>query len=270
MPPARAVLYGATGALIAMSAFAVAVRPPSLTWAAVALLGYAALLLAGVLVLRLCMFVDAVVRGPKGARGVALTFDDGPHPIWTPRVLKVLADHRAVATFFVAGHKVEAHPELVRAILDGGHAVALHSHAHDRFFALRSERRVREDLERGVAALERATGERPILFRPPIGHTNPAIARVVGDLGLVVVGWSVSGLDGLASARPAGVAARVRRGLRDGAIVLLHDAPERGDREPAALRALPEILDAAHAARFDIVPLSQFVLAAQPSTSDSP
>jgi peptidoglycan/xylan/chitin deacetylase (PgdA/CDA1 family) len=270
MPPARAALYGATAATIAISAYAVAVRPLPLVWAAFALAGYVGLLLAGVLILRLRMFVDAVVRGPRGARGVALTFDDGPHPVWTPRVLAVLADHHVVATFFVAGHKVDAHPQVVRAILEAGHSLALHSHAHDRFLSLRSERRVREDLEQGAAAIERVAGERPVLFRPPIGHTNPTIARVVDDMDLVVVGWSVAGRDGLASARPAAVAARVRRGLRDGAIVLLHDAPEKGDREPAALRALPEILDAAHAARLEIVPLSQFVEAAQPSTSARP
>jgi peptidoglycan/xylan/chitin deacetylase (PgdA/CDA1 family) len=201
-----------------------------------------------------------------------LTFDDGPHPLWTPRVLRVLAEHGAVATFFVAGHKVDAHPHVVRAILEAGHAVGLRSYAHDRLFSLRSERRVREDLERGAQAIARVVGERPLLFRPPLGHTNPTIARVVDETDLIVVGWSVTGRDGPASARPASVAARVRRGLRDGAIVLLHDSPETGDREPAALRALPEILEAAHAARLDVVPLRQFVEASipQPRMSASP
>jgi peptidoglycan-N-acetylglucosamine deacetylase len=221
--------------------------------------GYMALLLSGVLVLRWRVFVDAVVRGPRSARGIALTFDDGPHPHWTPRILAVLAQHGVTATFFVVGRKVEAHPDVVRAIVDAGHAVGLHSYAHDRFFSLRGERRVKEDLERGVAVLERALGQRPRLFRPPIGHTNPTIARVVEALGLVVVGWTIGGRDGLASARPAEVVARVRRDLRDGAIVLLHDAPERGEREPAAVRALPAILDAIAAERFDVVPLSDWM-----------
>ena len=95
---------------------------------------------------------------------------------------------------------------------------------------------------------------RPILFRPPIGHTNPVIARVVDELDLTVVGWTVSGRDGVASARVEDVVARVRRDLRDGAIVLLHDAPEKGDREPAAVKALPAILDAIAAERLDVVP----------------
>jgi peptidoglycan/xylan/chitin deacetylase (PgdA/CDA1 family) len=137
--------------------------------------------------------------------------------------------------------------------------VALHSYEHDRLFALRGERRVREDLERGVASLERITGQRPVLFRPPIGHTNPIIARAADALGLSVVGWTIGARDGVASARVDDVVARVRRDLRDGAIVLLHDSPEHGDREPAALRALPAILDALHAERLPVVALGDWI-----------
>jgi peptidoglycan-N-acetylglucosamine deacetylase len=256
MPPARLALYAATAGVLASSAYAVLREPPPLVWAALLLGGYVALLLSGVFVLRWRVFVDAVVRGPRGSRGVVLTFDDGPHPQWTPRVLEILAEHGATATFFVVGRKADEHPEIVRAIADAGHAVGLHSYAHDRFFSLRGEARVKADLERGIAALERVLGRRPQLFRPPIGHTNPTISRVVEALGLVVVGWTVGGRDGIARTRAAEVVARVRRKLRDGAIVLLHDAPERGEREPAAVRALPAILDAITAEHFEVVPLS--------------
>jgi peptidoglycan/xylan/chitin deacetylase (PgdA/CDA1 family) len=259
MPPARLAVYVATAGILGMTGYAVLVRPPPLGWAVTALAGYVALLLVGVLVLRLRVFVDALVRGPSGVRGVALTFDDGPHPRWTPRVLEALAERRAAATFFLIGRKAERHPEVVRAILDAGHAVGVHSYAHDRLFALRGERRVRDDLERGIATFERLTGRRPLLFRPPIGHTNPTIARVADALGLVVVGWTIGGRDGVARAKPEDVVARVRRNLRDGAIVVLHDAPEQGEREPAAIRALPAILDAIAAARLDVVPLSAWL-----------
>jgi peptidoglycan/xylan/chitin deacetylase (PgdA/CDA1 family) len=259
MPPARLVVYAASAGVAVMTVRAVLVRAPPLGWAVAMLAGYVALVLCGVFVLRLRIFVDAVVRGPRGARGVALTFDDGPHPLWTPRVLDILARHGATATFFLVGRKVEEHPEVVRAILDRGHAVGLHSHGHDRLFALRSERRVRADLERGVTALERVTGTRPVLFRPPIGHTNPIVARVADALDLTVVGWSIGGRDGTAFARPDDVTARVRRAMRDGAIVLLHDAPEHGDREPAAVRALPAILDAIEAQGLAVVPLAHWI-----------
>lgn len=259
MPPARVALYAATAGVLATTAYSLLRHPPPVGWSALLLAGYTAILLSGVLVLRLQVFVDAVVRGPRGARGVALTFDDGPHPRWTPRILDILARHGVRATFFVVGRKVEEHPEVVRAIVDAGHGVGLHSYAHDRLFSLRGERRVREDLERGMATLERVLGRRPVLFRPPIGHTNPTIARAVDALGLVVVGWTLGARDGLASARPEDVANRVRRDLRDGAIVLLHDAPERGDREPAAIRALPAILDAMAAGGLEAVPVASWV-----------
>jgi len=259
MPPARAALYAATLGVIVLTLRTLLGEPLSLQWALLAGAGYVSLVLAGVLVLRLRVFADAVVRGPRGARGVALTFDDGPHPTWTPRILATLAERKATATFFLVGHKAEAHPELVRAILDAGHAVGMHSYAHDRLFALRRQRRVHDDLSRGVATLEKLTGSRPTLFRPPIGHTNPIIARVADALDLTVVGWTISGHDGIASARVPDVVARVRRDLADRAIVALHDSPERGDREPAAVKALPAILDALEAERLDVVPLAKWI-----------
>jgi peptidoglycan/xylan/chitin deacetylase (PgdA/CDA1 family) len=259
MPPARLTLYAATMGVLVMTVRSILGRPPPVGWAIVIVASYVALVLCGVLVLRWRVFVDAVVRGPRGARGVVLTFDDGPHPRWTSRILRILAEYDAKATFFVVARKAEEHPDVLRAVLEAGHAVGLHSYAHDRLFALRSESRVREDLERGIAVLEKLTGARPLLFRPPIGHTNPIIARVTDALDLVTVGWTIGGRDGVASARPEDVVTRVRRDLRDGAIVLLHDAPERGDREPAAVRALPAILDAIAAERLELVPLARWV-----------
>jgi peptidoglycan/xylan/chitin deacetylase (PgdA/CDA1 family) len=259
MPPARVVFYLATAGVLVMVFRAALVGPPPFEWSLMATLAYVGLVLGAVFSLRWRVFVDAVVRGPRDARGVALTFDDGPDPKWTPRILATLAHHKAKATFFLVGKKAEEHPEVVRAILEAGHAVGLHSYAHDRLFALRRERRVREDLERGLEVLEKLTGQRPTLFRPPIGHTNPAIARVVDSLDLTVVGWSAAGRDGLESARVEDVVSRIRRDLREGTIVLLHDAPERGSREPAAVKALPLILDALAAERLDVVPLEPWV-----------
>src|SRR5580692_1705089 len=99
MPLARALLYASTLGVLVMSARAVLVGPPPLGWAVLVVAAYAVLVTGGVLVLRWRVFVDAVVRGPTGARGVVLTFDDGPDPRWTPLVLATLAEHEAIATF---------------------------------------------------------------------------------------------------------------------------------------------------------------------------
>jgi peptidoglycan/xylan/chitin deacetylase (PgdA/CDA1 family) len=259
MPPARALLYAATLAVLVMAARAVLIGPPSLVLAIAAFVAYVGLVTTGVLVLGLRMFTDAVTRGPKGVRGIALTFDDGPDPQTTPRVLDALDAAGAKATFFVIGRKAEAHPEIVREILRRGHAVGMHSYAHDRLFSFRSEKVVRADLERGLAAIAAVTGVRPRLFRPPIGHTNPIIARVADELDLVVVGWTVSAHDGTARAKVADVVARVSSRLADGAIVLLHDASERGDHAPTAASALPHIMDRARENRLDVVPLAAWI-----------
>jgi peptidoglycan/xylan/chitin deacetylase (PgdA/CDA1 family) len=259
MPPARLLFYLSTVGGVVFAGRAMLTRPPPL-WLAVAFaLAYGAVILCGVFVLRFRMFTDAIVRGPGDARGVVLTFDDGPDPVHTRRVLDILDEHGAKATFFVIGRKVEKHPDVVGEILERGHDVGVHGFAHDRLFALRGPRRVRRDLERAVRVLERATKARPVLFRPPVGHTNPTIARIAEQLDLTVVGWSVAGYDGLARARPARVAARVGHRLDDGAIVLLHDAAELDDHEPAAVKALPEILAQAKDKNLAVVRLRDWI-----------
>ncbi|MEO7330864.1 MAG: polysaccharide deacetylase family protein, partial [Minicystis sp.] len=223
-------------------------RGPVPLWVAgVALGAYVALILAGVFILRLAMFVDVLSRGPRDACGVALTFDDGPSPEHTPRVLEMLEEAGIKATFFVIGRKAEAHPDLIKRIADAGHALGVHSYAHDRLFSIRTPDVVRADLARAIQAIEAATGKVPTLFRPPIGHTSPRMAQALASFDLRVIGWSVRGLDGLAGAQPERVARRIVPALRDGAIVLLHDAAERDDHAPASLAALPRILDAMRA-----------------------
>jgi peptidoglycan/xylan/chitin deacetylase (PgdA/CDA1 family) len=259
VPLSRLTLYAATLAVIAMAMRAALGHPPPFRFAALATLAYFALILAGVLSLRLRMFADAVLRGPAGARGFALTFDDGPDPVSTPRVLDALDAAGAKATFFLIARKAEAHPDVVREILRRGHAIGLHSYAHDRLFSLRSEKRVAADLERGLEVLESITGETPRWFRPPIGHTTPPIARAAEDLELRIVGWSVSALDGIAGASAERVAARVASRLHDGAIVLLHDASERGTHAPVAADAIAKIVAAGREARMDVVALADWV-----------
>ncbi|MDI3284893.1 polysaccharide deacetylase family protein [Polyangium sp. 15x6] len=259
MPPARILFYVATFGALALVARSLLIRPVP-TWVTLAALAaYTAIVLSGVLVLRLRMFVDAVCRGPDDARGVALTFDDGPNPTHTPKVLDLLDRAKLKATFFVIGKKAEAHPEIVRDIVARGHTLGSHGYAHPRTFAMLPTSAVRADIERSLVVLEKITGRKPTLFRPPIGHTNPRIAKVVTELDLTVIGWSVRAIDGLASADETKVAARVVRGLEDGAIVLLHDAAERDDHVPASLGALPAILEGVRARNLDGVAVMDFV-----------
>jgi peptidoglycan/xylan/chitin deacetylase (PgdA/CDA1 family) len=265
VPPARIVFWAATLAGIGLTARSVLAEPPPLPLAVMGAVLYLGLLLCGVFVLRLRMFADAIVRGPSDATGVVLTFDDGPDPVHTREVLDALDVHEAKATFFVIGKKAEQHRELINEIVARGHEVGVHGYAHDRLFSLRGSKRVREDLERAIRVLENITGKTPLLFRPPIGHTNPTIARVADLLDLTMVGWSVRARDGLARTKPDDVLARISRGLEDGAIVLLHDAPELGTRKPAGVTALPAILERIAAKNLTVVPLTKWL---EPATTD--
>ena len=258
MPPARFSFYVLNLAAMGFALRAVLAGPPPWPWTVFAVSLYVACFMGGVLFLRLQIFVDAVLRGPEGAKGVALTFDDGPDPVWTRRTLDALDAAGTKATFFVIGKKAEAHPEIIAEILARGHAVGLHSYGHDRLFAMRGPGTWRRDLKKGIRVLEKLTGERPTLFRPPIGHTNPHVARVLRELRLRVIGWDVGARDGVA-ADPEDVAARVLAGATNGSIVLLHDAAERGDRDPAGVIALPAILAGLKERKLDVVPLAGFV-----------
>jgi peptidoglycan-N-acetylglucosamine deacetylase len=258
MAPGRALLAVATLAALALTLRSLLGSPVPL-WLSLGALGaYAGLITWGVLDPSLEMFADVVWRGPEGARGVALTFDDGPHPRFTRAVLDALDAAGARATFFVIGEKVVRHPELLREVVARGHLLGVHGDRHDRFLSLRSTARVRADLTRAVETLATATGERPRLYRPAVGQTSPRIARIAAELGLTIVGWSVRGRDGI-RADPTSVVARVVPRLRNGAIVLLHDAAERDDHEPAAGVALPDILVAMRERGLEAVRLDAWI-----------
>ena len=210
--------------------------------AALCALGWGAIATTGVLLPSLEMYGRIISRGPAGRARVALTFDDGPHPVTTRRVLDALAPTRHRATFFVLGEKVRRHPDVVRAIHAAGHTIGVHGDVHDRLHSFRMPWRVRDEIVRAEDAVEAATGVRPKFFRPPLGHTSLTTVPGARRAGVTLVGWSSRGFDGIAGQSPQAVVERVGRTLTDGAIIMLHDAAEHDDFEPAAVRALPQLL----------------------------
>ncbi len=258
-------LYAATAGGLGLAVQGVVLHKPVPLGLALPYLGaYVALLAAGTAMPRLQLWGDALCSVP-GGRGVALSFDDGPHPEHTPRVLEALARRGAKATFFMIGEKVERHPEVARAVARAGHEIGSHGHRVDRRLALRGLPAIRDDLTRSVRALEAATGARPAFFRPPYGVLNPRFFRVCDELSLDVVGWSVRALDGVARTGADEVARRVSRGLRDGAIVCMHDAAEFDDRRPVAAEALPAIFEALGRSQLAAVTVSE-LLASRPGS----
>jgi peptidoglycan/xylan/chitin deacetylase (PgdA/CDA1 family) len=181
--------------------------------------------------------------------GVAITFDDGPHPEGTPQALEALAAADAKATFFLCGEQVERYPELATEIAGAGHTVAVHGFRHRNMLRLPPAAFV-EDLEQGIAAIELAVGERPELYRPPYGIFSYPGMLEVRARGLRPLLWSRWGHDWRASRSPAEIAAEVTEDLRGGDVLLLHDADHYS--EPGCWRgtvaALPAVLDQIDAA----------------------
>ena len=195
------------------------------------------------------------LRGGGGQRAVALTFDDGPNPDATPLILDALAERGVKATFFILGRHAERWPDLVARAAAEGHSIGNHGFFH-RKLHFKSPAYVRNDLELGTRAIERAANVRPRLFRAPHGFRSPWVTPIAWSLGQRTVGWSLGVWD---SDRPGvdAIARRTVEGAKPGSILLLHDGdgydPE-GDRTQTA-HAVPLIIDRLHAAgyRFDLL-----------------
>jgi peptidoglycan/xylan/chitin deacetylase (PgdA/CDA1 family) len=184
-------------------------------------------------------------RGPHGTRlttgdaYVALTFDDGPDPRWTPEVLAQLREYRVKATFCVVGEMVEAFPELVRQIAADGHTLCNHSWSHDIGLGSRPRPEIRKDLQRTNNAIRRAApGVRISYYRQPGGAWTRNVVAVAAELGMSSLHWAVDPQDW---SRPGAehIAEVVTSTTDAGAIVLLHDG---GGERQGTVRALTEVL----------------------------
>jgi peptidoglycan-N-acetylglucosamine deacetylase len=176
------------------------------------------------------------VRGYfEGVPALALTFDDGPDPTWTAKLLDLLAGHRARATFFPIATRAAAHPDLIARMLREGHAIGLHCGVHVRH-GERNLEWLRGDTRSAVGQLARL-GVRPTFWRTPWGVTAPWSAQVAQEYGLQLLGWTVDthdwrgdlAEDMFLASRPA---------LEDGAVVLAHDGIGPGARRVSSEQTL--------------------------------
>ena len=162
----------------------------------------------------------------RGAKRLALTFDDGPNDPHTLRLLEVLAKHNVRGTFFLIGRYVDERPDIVREIAAAGHVIGNHTYTHPNLI-FASARQVRAQISECGRALSAAVGEHSRLFRPPFGGRRPATLRVARSLGLQPVMWNVSGLDWKGHSADY-VEGRVVKQIRGGDVILLHDGGHRG------------------------------------------
>jgi peptidoglycan/xylan/chitin deacetylase (PgdA/CDA1 family) len=197
--------------------------------------------------------LGSIRRGPSSSRRAALTFDDGPDPLHTPKVLDLLRRFEARGTFFLVGERAMRAPGLVREIVAEGHELGNHTWSHRNLWFCGPRRTVQE-IERGHDLLTEVAREAPRWFRPPWGMVNLAVAGVTHRLRTPCVLWSVQP-EGLRPVPAARLAEHVLRRAHPGAIVDLHDAPGVPGAPERLRDALPTILSGLLAGGYELVSL---------------
>jgi len=181
---------------------------------------------------------------------VALTFDDGPDPVDTPKLLDLLREKGVKATFFVVGKRADQYPEIVRRAWAEGHLIANHTWSHYSLFCFLMPRRLRAEIERGTESVRRSCGFRPRFFRSPVGLRHPLLAPYLQDAGLEYVSWTIRTRDTL-TANSSVLARRILNKAASGDIILLHDRLPGGT--DAMLEALPGVIDELRKRGFEFV-----------------
>jgi peptidoglycan/xylan/chitin deacetylase (PgdA/CDA1 family) len=186
----------------------------------------------------------------EGPGCIALTFDDGPDPVDTPKLLDLLREKGVKATFFVVGKRADQYPEIVRRAWQEGHLIANHTWSHYSLFCFLTPARLRAEIERGAESVRRICGFRSRFFRSPVGQRHPFLRRYLEDAGLEYISWSIRSRDTL-TWNSGVLARRILKQAASGDIILLHDHLPRGAH--VMLEALPRVIDELRARGFKFV-----------------
>lgn len=203
------------------------------------------------------LLAPSVWKGPRSRRAIALTFDDGPSES-TPRILELLADHNARATFFMCGANAARLPAIARQAAEAGHEIGNHGYHHSRF-DFRAREFMRVDMQDAQQVISAASGVTPVLFRAPYGVRWFGLGAVQRELGLTGVMWSAIGLDW--KLPPEKVAKRLLASARNGAIFCLHDGREKVENPDvkSTLGALAILLPELRKKGFDLVTVTELL-----------
>jgi len=195
-------------------------------------------------------YVKAFCKGSSESNTVALTFDDGPLPDLTNRILEILEAHQVKATFFCIGHRVEKHPELVQQIHAQGHLIGNHSFYHGKFFDLQTSSALSNELQMTNEAIYKIIGEKPTFFRPPYGVTNPALAKAITKGKYIAAGWSIRSMDTVANDEEK-LFQKITRNIKSGDVILLHDYSE------TMINILPQLIEYIKSRELKIIRLDE-------------
>lgn len=185
-------------------------------------------------------FLNAIHSGKTSQPKIALTFDDGPHPLYTPQVLDILKQNGIKAGFFLIGQNCKDFPYLVKRILDEGHTIGNHSFTHSKTIDFKNEKGWLEEIEKTDLEMEKIAGKKPRFFRPPYGVTTPHLATAIEKSKHLVIGWDVRSFD-TSTKNPSKTIEKICKKVRPGSIVLLHDWHE--NILPILEQLLPKLRD---------------------------
>jgi len=195
-----------------------------------------------------------IYRGEKHLPEIALTFDDGPDPYYTPQVLDILEQYGVNATFFCLGRQVVAYPNIVKQAYKAGHVIGNHTWTHPDLAVL-SAAEILSQLNCTSHAIQEITGVRPAFFRPPYGVFNKQALMQASHLGITLVMWNLD-TDDWANPRVSFITRRVFERACNGAVILMHDG--EGNRSQT-VKALPFIIEGLQARNFQFVTIQQMV-----------
>jgi len=187
------------------------------------------------------LFPWVLWKGSTEGQEIYLTFDDGPHPVYTPRLLDLLNQYNAQASFFLLGEKVLLHPGIVERIEKEGHTIGNHGFSHHSMLFWKRERIVKEILDTDYA-IEKITGKKPLFFRPPYGRFDLRFKKLMNKLNHTLVIWSFLTYD-FKETNPEKLIKKVREKIHAGDIVLFHDGHSN---TPVMLETFPDILTSLH------------------------
>ena len=197
-------------------------------------------------------FIKIVCKAETDKKEIAISFDDGPAMNYTPQILQLLKRENVKATFFCIGNRIAGNEHILKQIKEEGHIIGNHSYSHHFWFDMYSAKKMQNDLEQMDDEMERATGLRPKLFRPPYGVTNPNIKKAIITGGYTPVGWSVRSMDTVIKDKNK-LLSKINAGIKPGAVFLFHDTSK------TTLNVLPEFIQEVKKRGYEIIPLDKLL-----------
>ncbi|PLX03981.1 MAG: polysaccharide deacetylase family protein [Marinilabiliales bacterium] len=196
-------------------------------------------------------YMPVVSKGKTDQKLLSITFDDGPHEKNTSEILRILKKYDATACFFIIGKNIQGREEIIKQLDHANHLLGNHSWEHSVYTDFLSKKKLKEEVEKTNQEIEKITGKKLAFFRPPFGITNPNIAHTIKALHMYAIGWNIRSLDTRSDLTKEKVIDRIKKRIKPGSIILLHDSTN----EIGTI--LEELLIILQQMNYKVVPLDQ-------------